>query len=354
MQRLHTIDRTAKRWPRTIRHGSWASGRLAGVNLLAGWNAEQSIFDPGGPGAGTLANLSGFVLLLFIGITVAMWILIYWAARRRRGTFEEHAPYDVGGGQGWLLIGGFLIPALILAVVFVLGLRTMTAFPLHDGEHRKPEIRIIGRQWWWEIHYLDDSPHQRLVTANEIHIPTGRPVEFELESADVIHSFWIPKLHGKVDLVPGLHNRIRLQADRPGAYHGECAEFCGAQHAHMRLLVVAEPPERFAEWLELQRAPGAMPSSPEAVHGQELFVTRACGLCHTIRGTDALGGVGPDLTHLASRRGIAANSLPNDTAHLAAWVTHAQAFKPGAQMPNVTQFTGEELRALVAYLQQLR
>jgi cytochrome c oxidase subunit 2 len=140
-------------------------------------------------------------------------------------------------------------------VVFVLGLRTMTAFPLHDGEHRKPEIRIIGRQWWWEVHYLSDSPHQRLVTANEIHIPTGRPVEFELESADVIHSFWIPKLHGKVALVPGMRNCIRLQADQPGA----------------------------------------TPRSPEAVHRQELFVSRACGLCHTIRGTDALGGVGPDL-----------------------------------------------------------
>ncbi|HEY7496340.1 MAG TPA: cytochrome c oxidase subunit II [Candidatus Tectomicrobia bacterium] len=335
-------------------HAPQVTGVFAGLSLLGKWDAEQSIFDPAGPAAGTLAGLSWFVLLLFVGVTLVMWLLILWVALRRRGTFAEHAPYDAGGGQPWILIGGFLIPTFILAVVFVHGLRVMEAFPLHDGTPYKPEIRIIGRQWWWEIHYLGDAPYQRVVTANEIHIPTGQPVEFELESADVIHSFWIPKLHGKVDLVPGLRNHIRLQADQPGMYHGECAEFCGVQHAHMRLLLVAESPERFEQWLEQQRETGVIPTSPEAERGQVLFVSRACGLCHTIRGTEARGGVGPDLTHLASRHRIAANSLPNDTAHLTAWVIHAQSFKPGAQMPNVTQFTGEELRALVVYLQQLQ
>jgi cytochrome c oxidase subunit 2 len=230
----------------------------------------------------------------------------------------------------------------------------MEAFPLHDGVHRAPEVRIIGHQWRWEVHYLGETPSQRLVTANEIHIPTGRPVDFELESADVIHSFWIPRLHGKVDLVPGLRNRIRLQADQPGMYRGECAEFCGAWHAHMRLLLIAESPEGFAQWLDRQRVPGATPGSPEAQHGQELFVSGPCGLCHTVRGTDALGSVGPDLTHLASQHGLVANTLPNDTVHLAAWVIHAQAFKPGAQIPDVTAFIGAGLQALVAYLQQLQ
>jgi cytochrome c oxidase subunit 2 len=324
------------------------------VSVLASCHAPQSTFAPGGPSARALSHLGWFVVLLFLAVAAVMMLLFMWVALRRRGTFEEHAPYNIGGGQSWILIGGFLIPAVILAAVFVLTLRTMEAFPLHDGGQREPEIRVIGHQWWWEVHYPGASPDQRVVTANEIHIPTGRPVELALDSADVIHSFWVPRLHGKVDLVPGWHNRIRLQADQPGRYPGECAEFCGAQHAHMRLLVVAESPDDFARWLAGQRAPGTAPSTADAVRGQSLFVSRACGLCHTVRGTAALGSVGPDLTHLASRRGLAANSFPNDTAHLTAWVTNAQALKPQAQMPNVTNFTGEELRSLVGYLQQLR
>ncbi len=327
---------------------------LVGLLLLPSCKGPQSMFVPAGPSAGALAKLGWFVILVFLAVTVAMMLLLVWAARRRRGSLETHAPYDIGGGQWWILIGGFLIPTLILAVVFVLTLRTMAAFPLHDGQPREPEIRVIGRQWWWEVHYLTGSPDQQVVTANEIHIPTGRPIDLVLDSADVIHSFWVPRLHGKVDLVPGWHNRIRLQADQPGRYPGECAEFCGAQHAHMRLLVVAESPADFAQWLTQQRAPGVPPDTPDTKHGQALFVSRACGLCHTVRGTAALGSVGPDLTHLASRQAIAANSFPNDVAYLTAWVTNAQSLKPQAQMPNITSFTGEELRALVVYLRQLR
>jgi cytochrome c oxidase subunit 2 len=193
-----------------------------------------------------------------------------------------------------------------------------------------------------------------VTTANEIHIPAGRAIDIDLASSDVIHSFWVPELHGKVDLIPGMTNRIRVEADHPGTYRGQCAEFCGAQHAHMILLVIAETPEKFEQWLAEQRQPAATPATEQHVLGQQLFESRPCLLCNTIRGTLANGRVGPDLTHLGSRRMIAANMLENNTANLAAWVTHARSLKPGTVMPDVTQFDGEELQSIVGYLQHLR
>jgi cytochrome c oxidase subunit 2 len=178
-------------------------------------------------------------------------------------------------------------------------------------------------------------------------------VDIALATADVIHSFWVPPLHGKVDLVPGMVNHIRIQADQPGRYPGECAEYCGMQHANMKLYVVAEPPERFERWLEAQRRPANPPDTDQARAGQQVVVEGACALCHTVRGTPALGTVGPDLTHLASRQTIAGGMLPNNIANLHAWVTHAQSLKPGAEMPDLNQFTGDQLHALVAYLRTL-
>jgi cytochrome c oxidase subunit 2 len=179
-------------------------------------------------------------------------------------------------------------------------------------------------------------------------------VNIELESADVIHSFWVPSLHGKVDLVPHWTNYIRIEADHPGDFSGTCAEFCGAQHAHMGLTVIAQPPDEYDAWLDGQRKPAALPQGEEAQRGATLFQSGPCANCHMIRGTLAGGTVAPDLTHLASRGTIAAHSFPNDTAHLAAWVTHAQSLKPKNQMPDITQFNGQQLRDLVAYLQQLK
>lgn len=315
---------------------------------------QQSMFNPAGPGARALSALGGFVFILFGVIALGMFALIVFAAVKRRGTLAEHAPHDVGGGQGWLLWGGFVFPAVVLGVLFVMALRGMERFPLHDDGDHGADIRVVGRQWWWQVQYLGDNPTDLVTTANEIHIPTGQPVTIELQSRDVIHSFWVPRLHGKVDLIPGMVNHIRIQADEPGVYDGQCAEFCGAEHAKMRLLVVAETPEKYAEWIKHEAAHAAQPTEALAVKGQALFETKACALCHTVRGTHALGTVGPDLTHLASRRGLAANSLPNSHAYLAAWITRAQSLKPEAQMPNLTDFTGEELTAISAYLQQLK
>jgi cytochrome c oxidase subunit 2 len=204
------------------------------------------------------------------------------------------------------------------------------------------------------VEYLQGSVDQHFTTANEIHIPVGMPVTIELRSADVIHSFWVPNLHGKVDLIPGHVNFIQIQADHPGNYPGTCAEYCGAQHAHMRLLVVAQPPDEYKAWLEAQRQPGAEPASSEAKEGEQVFLTGPCSNCHQVRGTIAGGRVAPDLTHIGSREYIAANSYANNDANLEAWVTHAQSLKPDAAMPNLTLFSGTQLQQLVAYLRQLK
>jgi cytochrome c oxidase subunit 2 len=204
------------------------------------------------------------------------------------------------------------------------------------------------------VHYLSTTTSDIAVSANEIHLPVGRPMNIQLESQDVIHSFWVPRLHGKVDLIPQVVNRIRIQADEAGTYRGQCAEFCGPQHAHMILQVVAEPPADYQQWLQHERQPAPAPAGAELVRGQQLFESNACVLCHTIRGTHARGKVGPDLTHFGRRLGVAANMMPNDIASVAAWITHAQSLKPDARMPTITAFTGPEIRALTSYLRSLR
>lgn len=331
---------------------------LSAFSLLAltGCESVQSTFAAHGPAAERIANLSWFMTILFLIVTVVMWVLIAWAAKRRRGSLAEHAPVNMGGGQRWIAIGGLAIPLTILTIVFVLGLNLLADFPIHGPHHHamKPDILIVGHQWWWEVHYLSSKPDQEVTTANEIHIPVNQPINIQLEAYDVMHSFWIPVLHGKVDLIPGHTNFVRIQAGEPGSYAGQCAEYCGAEHARMRLLVVAQPPEEYSAWLNGQRKPASEPTSADAIAGEQTFLGGPCILCHQIRGTAAGGRVAPDLTHLASRQYIAANSYPNNYAYLEAWVTHAQSLKPESEMPDLPQFTGEQLRDLVAYLRQLK
>jgi cytochrome c oxidase subunit 2 len=313
---------------------------------------SQSAFRPAGPAARSLSHLGWFVLITFLITTAVMWVLIPWVGYRRRGTLAEHEPVDADGGFSWILIGGFAVPAAVLAVIFVVTLQNMSAFPMHHAEG-DPQIKVIGHQWWFEVEYLMGGLDQRVKTATEIHIPVGHPIDIALETRDVIHSFWVPQLHGKVDLVPGMVNHLRLQADRPGVYRGECAEYCGVQHAHMVLYVIAEADDTFQEWLAAQRQPASAPGTQAAIRGRKQFETKACALCHTVRGTPALGSVGPDLTHVASRGTIAGGMLPNNIANLHAWATHAQSLKPGSEMPDITQFRGDELHDLVEYLRTL-
>jgi cytochrome c oxidase subunit 2 len=210
-------------------------------------------------------------------------------------------------------------------------------------------VDVIGRQYWWEVRYLDRG----VVTANEVHIPAGRAVRLRLTSADVIHSFWVPQLAGKLDLIPGQTNTLWIEADAPGIYRGQCAEFCGVQHARMALHVVAVPPEQFGAWLEASRGPAPPPADALARRGQELFFSRACAACHAVRGTDADGSAGPDLTHLMRRQWIAAGTLRNTPENLADFITDAQGIKRGSSMPSFSELDPESLRALIAYLTTL-
>jgi cytochrome c oxidase subunit 2 len=203
------------------------------------------------------------------------------------------------------------------------------------------------------VRYLDPLPSSSFSTANEIHIPVGQPVELTLRSVDVIHSFWVPNLHGKKDLIPGQVNTLVLQADRPGIFRGQCAEFCGLQHANMALYVVAEPPDEFARWQERQRRPAPEPATDAARRGRDVFMASSCVLCHKIGGTMAGGVAGPDLTHVASRLSLAAGTLPNTRGHRAGWIVDPQMHKPGNNMPPNLLSPGD-LQALLSYLDTLR
>jgi len=214
-------------------------------------------------------------------------------------------------------------------------------------------INLIGHQWWWEAEYEAAVPSQRFRTANELHIPVGRPVVFKVTSRDVIHSFWVPNLHGKRDLIPGYTTSIWLQADKPGFYRGQCAEFCGYQHAKMALYVTAESQAEFENWSADQRKEAPQPTSEEQMRGRDVFLHSTCTQCHTIRGTIAGAVLGPDLTHLATRGTIAAGTLPNQRGHLAGWILDSQSIKPGNRMPP-NSIAGDDLQALLTYLESLK
>jgi cytochrome c oxidase subunit 2 len=332
----------------------WIAAALLWAGLmLTGCDGPQNYMKAGGPAAAKLASLGAFTLIVFSAVTIVVLLLLVWLATRRRGTLETHAPLDANGGQRWILVGGIAVPVAVLAIVFVSSLQAMSQYPMSHHGGGRADIRVTGRQWWFNAEYLGETTQERVNVPTELHIPTGRPMDIELVTRDVIHSFWIPKLHGKVDLVPGMINRIRIRADEPGVFSGECGEFCGAQHANMRLLVVAQRPEEFDRWLQAQRAHAHEPQTPQQNSGEQVFMSSACALCHTVRGTPALGQVGPDLTHVANRSSIAGGMFPNDRGHLQAWIAHAQTLKPGSQMPNLTGFNGEQLNSLAEYLQSL-
>ena len=252
-----------------------------------------------------------------------------------------------------MVAGGIAFPAVVLTVLFVFSLDAMgSTFP-RPGERGSLTVEVTGRQWWWEIRYLDSASVPLVASANEIHIPVGRRVRILLKSDDVIHSFWVPGLQGKTDMIPGRTTVTWLEADAPGVWRGQCAEFCGMQHAKMALVVVAEPADEFAEWLARERAPAAEPADSLLAAGRDAFLASGCVLCHTVRGTPARASAGPDLTHVASRRTLAAGELPNTTGNLYGWIAQPQALKPGSHMPAVEMTTGE-LHAIARYLGSLR
>jgi cytochrome c oxidase subunit II len=311
-----------------------------------------SAMDPAGPHAERLTELTWFftiVCTVVFAVVVGAMLYAVWRGHRRAAIvtgpdIDRTLTLWVGGGVG--------VTVVVLLVLLITSLSTGRAL----GAFAEPDaltIRVSGHQWWWEVEYRDPSPHRRLTTANEIYIPVGRRVRVEVQSADVIHSFWAPSLHGKLDLIPGFSSATYVRADRPGVYDGRCAEFCGLQHAHMGFQVIAVPREQFAAWFEQQLAPAPLPADSLQQKGQDVFLSRGCVLCHTIRGTQANGRIGPDLTHLASRRMLGAATLPNQRGHLAGWIMDAQRIKPGVRMPP-NQLAADELQALLAYLTSLR
>lgn len=332
----------------------WRGPMIAALLATGGCDGPFNIFAAAGGEATTLSQIGWFLVALTSILTLVMGFLIVVGALRRRGSLAEHAPIDEGGGTTWILVGGLGIPVAVLVGLFLLTVVTLGNVPDEaEADAAEVVIEVTGHQWWWHVTYVDSIPSRRFTTANEIHIPVGRKVRIDLRSADVIHSLWVPRLHGKLDAIPGQANRLVLEATEAGVYAGECAEYCGLQHTHMRFLVVAEPPGEYERWAERQREPAREPTTEHQARGREVFENTACGMCHTVRGTRARGGVGPDLTHLASRRTLASGTFPNREAWLHAWVVNAQSLKPGVRMPSLGMYDGETLHALAAYLESL-
>jgi cytochrome c oxidase subunit 2 len=299
-----------------------------------------------GPAAVTIERLWWVLFVLSAIVLAAVMGMALFAVFRR-----NHPVKDPDNEPRWtnsfLLIAGIIIPAVLLTGTFVFSLHDMQALAAQPAK-AKLTIRVIGHQWWWEVRYPGGA-----VTANEIHIPTGETVKVELTTADVIHSFWVPQLQAKTDMIPGRTNETWLQTDKPGRYRGECLQFCGLQHANMIFYVIAQPADQFQAWLADQQAPAAAPTTPEEALGRQTFLTETCTGCHTIRGTPAVGNVGPDLTHIGSRQTIGSGIIANTPQNLATWITDVQSMKPGAEMPD-NSLTPAQVGALVTYLESLR
>lgn len=319
---------------------------LPAALLLAACEASSpSILEPAGPGARRIEGL-WWILFWVAGavflVVLALMAIALWRARRTDASIATH----VGWGEPFIVVAGVALPALILGAVFLVSLGDLAALSNDEGDDALT-IEVVGKVWWWEARYPNGA-----VTANEIHVPVGEPVELELTTTDVIHSFWVPRLQAKVDMIPGRVNRMSIQADEPGRYRGQCAEFCGLQHANMAFYVVAEPPQEFEEWVAMEAAPADEPVQSGAARGRDVFLGSTCAGCHAIRGTPASAELGPDLTHLDARATIGAGLFANTRANLARFIVDPQEVKPGITMPP-TELTAAELDALLDYLEQL-
>ena len=301
----------------------------------------QSALAPHGPEAARILEITW---IMVIGGAAIFALVMTLAA------LAVLAPRPWLSGTRLIVAGGIVLPVVVLPALLVY---TLLAEPrLSAAGNADLAIRVVAYQWWWRVDYLDARGRIDFTTANEIHIPVGQVVELRLQSADVLHSFWVPALAGKLDHIPGKDNRLRLMADRPGTYRGQCAEYCGGPHAQMAFFLVAEAPARFESWRAAQRRPRAGAPDGEAARGERLFLAH-CVVCHTVRGTIAEGELGPDLTHFASRLSLGAGILPNRAGTVAGWITSSQHLKPGNLMPEFRQFDSAELRALTRWLESL-
>ncbi len=319
------------------------------IPLLAGCGGNQNVLNPESPAEHSISNLFWIMMVgAWIGLgVVAFFLLLGWVRRHRSGL-------PGGGGERagatLVLVLGLAVPVVVLTALFWYSdVHVIGATSAPAARSTSMTVDVIGHQWFWEVRY----PGTDAVTANELHIPARTRVTVVAKTADVIHSFWVPRLNRKIDMIPGRPNRVLLYANKPGVYGGRCSEFCGLQHANMQLEVYADPPDTFRRWLQREATPAARPADGAARRGQQVFLSQACADCHAIRGTDAKGTAGPDLTHLASRSTLAAITIPNEPGYLRDWIRDPQHFKPGSKMPGLP-LSDRQLADLVAYLESLR
>ncbi len=309
---------------------------------------KNSLFSPASPQAQAITHLSIFVGIVMLAILVLITVLVLYAVVRFRHRPGAPEPRQVFGNAR--LEKTWTIGALLtVTAIFIFTIQTMHRSDRTPAPGEKPNLVIIAHQWWWEARY----PGSGVVTANEIHIPVDKAWLVRLESADVIHDWWVPDLGRKIDAIPGHPNHFWIQADKPGTYLGTCAEYCGAEHAWMRIRVIAQHEAEFKAWVQHLLEVPPKPTSGEAAAGSKLFDELTCVNCHMVAGTPAKADIGPDLTHVASRETLAAGRLKDTPENLGKWISNPQAYKPGAHMPDFN-FTPAQVQQLVAYLETLK
>ena len=314
----------------------WASAEMTSGSIFP-------VFDPAGPYAGSITTLTWVLIAMFAAV-LAVVITALWIALRGSGHLKARL-----GGTRAIWLGGIGFPVIVLTALLVYGL-TLTRHLTAPVPQDAMRVRVTGEMWWWRVAYLDEAGRPYSIDANELHIPAGRPVLVELESNDVIHSFWVPQLSGKLDMVPGRRNTMPIQADAPGVFDGQCAEYCGGPHALMGFRVIAHEPAAFDRLMAARR----MPQPPQTGPGAALFRSTGCAACHRVAGTDANGTAGPDLTHVGSRRTLGAGILPNNRGTMMGWIGDSQSIKPGNRMPPYKTLSAAELQTLAAYLEARR
>jgi len=317
---------------------------LATVLLLSGCGREQSALDAAGADAASILTL----FQVMLAGAVVLWLLVngafFWMSRVSPGRFDQRYARHL------LIGGGILMPTVILSALLIWGLAILPD-PRRPGDGLV--VRVTGEQWWWRVEYWPEGATEPVVTANEIRLPAGARTEFRLGSDAVIHSFWIPALGGKMDMFPGRETSFSLLPERPGTFRGQCAEFCGASHAWMAFATVVMEPADFDAWLEAEAADAAPPADAAARRGQQVFAAEGCGACHTIRGTEAQGRVGPDLTHVGGRRTLGAGRAELTLDTLARWIAHTEDLKPEVRMPSYAHLDAAALSDLSQYLKGL-
>lgn len=359
---------TMIRLPHAISRVLRSAALVAVATVLVAARANQNVLHPYSPQARDVANL----WWVFFWILTAVYVITMFAVmvgvglslRRRNRSEVPDVPLRTylfhpdperrreHSMKRWVILATSSTAIVLVALMMASFVRgsEVTVFPIHSNPLI---VDVTGHQWWWQFNYVDSIAGNRVETANELHVPTGRPIILRLRSGDVIHSFWVPNMHGKRDAIPGYTTTLWFSVDKPGTYQGTCAEFCGYEHARMGFLVAAEPPEQFARWIAHAKEPAMPPQDSLAKRGQEVFLSMPCASCHTIGGTPAGGHVAPPLTHIAAQKTLAGASIPNNTGYLTAWIIDSQSIKPGNHMPQ-NMLTPPDLRALVHYLQGLQ